>query len=108
MVTVSFYMGANGEKPVAEFMRSLPAAERAKLAEALWRIQSYGLAGSSVTTRPIKDKLWEVKVSAQRAFYVMVTGDELVVLHAYTKKTRKAPVGDIDIATRRMNEILGD
>lgn len=108
MVTVSFYVDADGEKPVAEFMRSLPAGERAKVAEALWRIHSYGLTRSSVTTRQIKAKLWEIKVSAQRAFYVMVTGDELVVLHAYTKKSRKAPAGDIDIATKRMNEILGD
>ena len=45
-------------------------------------------------------------MSAQRAFYFIVVAGEIVVLHAYYKKTQKAPRGEIEIATKRMNETL--
>jgi phage-related protein len=39
-------------------------------------------------------------------FYVLVTGPELVLLHAYRKQSQKAPRGEIEIAMRRMKEVL--
>ena len=108
VLTVTFYADASGHKPVADYLRALPAPERARLAEALWRIQAYGLSGSGVATRQLEGKLWEVKVSAQRAFYVLVTSEEMVVLHAYTKKSQRAPRSEIDLALRRMKEVLGE
>lgn len=59
-----------------------------------------------MTTRQLKGKLWEVKVSMSRIFYVMVTGPEVVLLHAYKKQGQKAPLKEIETAERRIEEVL--
>lgn len=59
--------------------------------------------------RQIQGKLWEVRVqagAAARVFYVLRTEDEMVLLHAYQKQSQKAPAREIEIATRRMMEVL--
>jgi phage-related protein len=45
-------------------------------------------------------------VSAARVFYVVVTGPEVVLLHAYKKQGQKAPRKEIETAERRMEEVL--
>jgi phage-related protein len=46
-------------------------------------------------------------VSAHRVFYVLLRKDEMVLLHAYRKRMRKTPPREIEIARRRMWEVLG-
>jgi phage-related protein len=67
-------------------------------------IEVHGLAAA--VTRHIRGKLWELKASANRIFYVLVTGPEVVLLHAYKKQRQKAPVKEIETAERRMEEVL--
>jgi phage-related protein len=100
----TFYETARGDRPVEEFIDRLSAKEAAKVLDALAAIESHGL--EVVTTRQIKGKLWELKVSAARIFYVVVTGPEVVLLHAYKKQGQKAPLKEIETAERRMEEVL--
>jgi phage-related protein len=44
--------------------------------------------------------------ASHRIFYVTVTGPMIVLLHAYKKKSQKAPVQEIETAVRRMKEVL--
>src|SRR5205814_66754 len=90
-VKVTFYRSSSGSKPVAEYLRSLDPIERARLADALYQIALRGLDESGVVRRQIEGKLWELKVSQHRAFYILITGDEMYVLHAYKKQGQKAP-----------------
>jgi phage-related protein len=46
-------------------------------------------------------------VSAHRVFYVVLRKDEMVLLHVYRKWTRETPPREIEIARRRMREVLG-
>ncbi len=36
---------------------------------------------------------------------VAVVGDEMVLLHAFVKKTQKTPKADLDLAVRRLKEL---
>ena len=72
--------------------------------DALAAIEAHGM--EVVVTRQIKGKLWELKVSATRVFYVFVTGPEVVLLHAYKKQGQKARLKEIETAQRRMEEVL--
>ena len=69
-------------------------------------IQDLGLAESEVVARQIRGKLWELKLDVFRVFYVLITGPALVLLHAYRKKSRKAPQGEIEVAEQRMTDVL--
>jgi phage-related protein len=40
-----------------------------------------------------------------RVFFCTLIGRRIVMLHAYVKKTQKAPLREIDIARKRMKEI---
>ena len=105
-IDVRFYQTAAGAKPVAKYMRSLDKQARAALADALFAIQEKGIQESGVSCRQIDGRLWEIRPADQRAFYVLLTGAVMVVLHAYKKEGQKAPKKEVDLATKRMNEVI--
>lgn len=41
-----------------------------------------------------------------RVFYVCRTADEIVLLHGYKKQSQKTPTREIEVAQRRMREVL--
>lgn len=58
--------------------------------------------------RPLESKLWEIRMTGRdgiaRAIYVTRTGQRLVVLHVFVKKTQKTPRRAIETAYARMKE----
>jgi phage-related protein len=56
----------------------------------------------------IEGKLWELKIlthgNQHRIFYLVREGSEMLLLHAYLKKTRKAPIKEIMTARQRMKQ----
>jgi phage-related protein len=56
--------------------------------------------------RQIRGKLWELRISRNRIFYVVLKGDRMVLLHAYKKRGQKAPIREIETALRRMSEVM--
>jgi len=103
-MVVTFYETTRGDRPVEEYLDELPAKEAAKVLDVLAAIEAHGL--ETAVTRQVRGKLWELKVSANRIFYVLVTGPEVVLLHAYKKQRQKAPLKEIETAARRMEEVL--
>ncbi len=100
-----FYRTSGGASPVQKYIDGLPSSEAAKITATLADIEKGGLVGA-VHVRPIEGKLWEIKIDRHRIFYVLIRASELVLLHAYWKQTRKAPRNEIEIARRRLKEIL--
>ena len=70
------------------------------------QIERHGFDAVRVQFRQIESKLWEIKVSAHRVFYVVIEENEMVLLHAYKKQGQKLPIRERDIAIRRMKELL--
>jgi len=108
MVPVRYYRTASGTEPVSDYLRALPAVDAAAVYAALRQVSACGVDSAAVTTRHVEGKLWEIKVSAQRVFYVVVTGPEIVLLHAYRKQSQKAPRRELDVARRRARETLAE
>ena len=102
-----YYQTTRGVAPVAEYPESLDSRERATLAAAFEKSSERGLDARGVGFRQIDGKLWEIRVSAHPVFYVLLRKDEMVLLHAYRKRMRKTPPREIEIARRRMWEVLG-
>ena len=48
----------------------------------------------------------KAKSGGYRLLYVMIQTDEIVILHAFKKKTQKAPLRAIQLAEQRMKEVL--
>ena len=103
---VTFFTTAAGRCPVLDYINSLAKPERARVLEALDQIERRGLAAIRVQFRQIDGKLWEIKIGSHRVFYVMIHGEEMVLLHAYKKQQQKLPIKEREIALRRMKELL--
>jgi phage-related protein len=91
---------------VLDYINSLAKPERARVLEALDQIERRGLAAIRVQFRQIEGKLWEIKIGSHRVFYVMIDGEEMVLLHAYKKQQQKLLIKEREIALRRMKELL--
>lgn len=100
------YTTASGRSPVDAYLDALPVAERAEVLAVLEDLRRYGLDAPLVSMRQIRGKLWELRISRTRIFYVVVIGDTMVLLHAYKKQGQKAPTQEIETASRRMADVL--
>jgi phage-related protein len=105
-VIVSFFRSANGREPVADYLRTLPADRFVAITATLSDLAKNGVSGANVATRHIEGKLWELKFPLDRAFYVIVTGPELILLHAYKKQGQKAPLRELEVARKRLKDVL--
>ena len=107
---INFYRTASGRVPVQEFIESLPAQDQARF----WAVYKFllekGLDCPNVQFRQLKGKLWEIKFSSTgvgyRIAYVVIEGDSMIWLHAFKKKTQQTPRNDLDLAIKRMKEVL--
>jgi len=87
-VKVVFYKTAGGASPVERYLEELDARERAAVADTLTTIETSGLSGAGVRTRQIKGKLWEIKASQQRVFFV--SSWRVATWCCFTPQRRKA------------------
>lgn len=109
---IFFYKTHNGRTPIEDFIFDLPKSDQAKILASLANVEELGLSCPRVQFRQIRGKLWEIKIratdSSYRIFYVMINNDKMVLLHLYKKQSQKAPTKEIEIAERRMMEIIKD
>ena len=61
-------------------------------------------------TRAMGEGLFELRVKGQegiaRAFYCTVVQRRIVMLHAFIKKSQQTPKRELDVAKRRLQEVL--
>ena len=103
---IRYYTTTRGDRPVEEYILGLPWREVAAVEAVLSLLTKHGVGAPGVSCRQIEGKLWEIKVGGHRVFYGIVAGPEMVLLHAYRKQAQRAPRKELDLARRRMKEIL--
>ena len=61
-------------------------------------------------TRAMGEGLFELRVTGQeglaRVFYCTVVHKRIIMLHGFIKKSQKTPKRELDIAKRRLQEVL--
>lgn len=107
---IYFYQTSSGNSPIKRFIDALPEIDQARFFEVIDEIESNGFSAARVIFKPIEGKLWEIKFKSEnvgyRVFYVMLEKDLMAWLHAFSKKTQKTPKYELDLARKRMKEIL--
>ena len=107
---VAFYNSSSGRSPVEDFIGTLSKVDQARFRDVFEGIESYGLECPRVQFRQLRGKLWEIKFSGPaggyRIAYVVVEKEVMVWLHAFKKSTQKTPTRDLDLAEKRLQEIL--
>ena len=108
MWTIVFYVDHRGKCPPREFIEELPVMEQAKIRNVLRLLQEFGSNLSMPHAKQIKGKLWELRPGGVRLFYFAYIEQQFVILHGYRKQSQKAPDREIEIAIRRMQELMDE
>ena len=93
----------------AELM-TLPKDMQARFLRISELLQNFGPQHVGMPhVRPLGEKLWEMRLTGAtgigRAIYAAASGQRLVILHAFVKKTQKTPPRAIELALKRLRKI---
>lgn len=107
---VLFFSSYSGRCYVEDFIDDLTVGDKAAVIAVLKDVETYGLSAVGCQFRQIEGKLWEIKIKAPqggyRIFYVMISSVEMMCLHAYKKQGQKAPKKELEVARKRLKEVL--
>lgn len=114
MLLIQFYPRGS-EGPVQEYFEELrcQGQRRKALARLITDLDILALEGLSsrrISLRSLGRGLWELRRRYQGVFYRIlfcVYRQEVWLLHAFEKETRKAPLRDLKLARSRMARIFG-
>jgi len=103
--TVSF-VNAAAEDEVS----ALPLDIRAHLARLTDLFRNHGIgAMREPHAKHLTGKLWELRLKGRdgiaRSIYVTASGQRVVILRTFVKKTKKTPQRELELASARMKEI---
>ncbi len=95
----------------AEEEAALAVDMQARLARMISLIGQHGLMNIPRDwIKPLGDKLWELRISGKdgiaRAIYVTVTGQRIVIVRIFVKKTQKTPNRELALARQRAKEVV--
>ena len=111
MLEIVYYPSGN-RGPVAEYLGQL-VKERpkafARLVLDLEVLGAEGLRSGQITVRPLGDKLWELKRlydGIQYRIFFGVHKGAAWLLHSIEKKSAKTPKDDLELARKRLREVM--
>jgi phage-related protein len=89
---------------------ALPSDMRARLARMTDVIGQHGILNLPRDwVKPLGDKLWELRITGKdgiaRAIYVTATGQRVVIVRIFIKKTQKTPQRELELARQRAKEV---
>jgi phage-related protein len=91
-------------------IRGLPADMRARLAQFMGTIAASGLQFlPRDSIKHLEGKLWELRIRGKdgisRAIYVTASGQRVVIIRVFVKKTQKTPPAELKLARQRAKEV---
>ncbi|MFZ4624958.1 MAG: type II toxin-antitoxin system RelE/ParE family toxin [Rhodoferax sp.] len=101
-----FYRSASGDEPVREWLKALDKADRQAIGEDIAYVQYKWPIGKPRVDH-LQGSIWEVRSKiGNRIARVLfaVEGAEMILLHAFIKKTRQTNPSDIELAGKRLKE----
>lgn len=107
-IAARFYLTAAGGNPVRDWLMRLPLADRQQVGHDVRDVE-FGWPVGMPLCRSLGVGLWEVRStlpSRRIARVIFCARDsELILLHAFIKKTQKTPASDLALAMKRMKEV---
>lgn len=98
------------DQDVQSSLDALPLDIRASFQRIVELIQSHGLERvREPYVKHLEGPLWEMRMKGKagiaRAVYVTAVGKRIIIVHVFTKKTRKTLRREIEIALKRAKEV---
>lgn len=101
---IEFYDGVDGA------ILDMPPKIQARTLRLLEMIEEHGANLGSPHTEPMGDGLFEIRAKAKegigRGLFCYMDGPNIIVLHAFVKKSQKTPKSELKLARNRMKEVI--
>ena len=108
--TIVFYTEDSGTSPVQDFLKNLDTKTQARFAWAIQQLCERNVKAREPLVRHLEGKLWELRIESStniyRLIYFFFSGQRIVFLHGFQKKTQKTPRNEIEIALRRLDNFI--
>jgi len=105
-----FYTTEQGDSPVDDFLDDLDNKSRAKVAAHLSLLEEQGPHLKRPYADVVRGKIRELRIhqssNQYRILYFFQMRDQVVLTHAFSKKTQQLKEKDIELAERRMADWL--
>lgn len=110
-IAARFYETGAGRKPVREWLMELSDDDRRIVGKDVQKVE-FGWPIGMPYCRPLSDGLWEVRSSLSHnrisRIIFCIMGNQMILLHAFIKKTQKTPPQEIETAQKRRGDIGHD
>lgn len=104
-----FYQLVTGREPVREWILQLSLDDRKRIGRDVQKVE-FGWPIGMPYCRSLGRGLWEVRsdLSSGRIGRIVfcIADGRMVLLHAFIKKTQATPEADLEIALKRMKEVI--
>ncbi len=109
---VTFFKDSKNNSLVLKYIDSLNVKEKAKILKYVEFLRENKGVLDEPYTKHIKGKIRELRVDfsskRHRIFYFTFIGKNIILLHAFLKKTEKTPLSEIKIAEENYHNVLGN
>ena len=105
---VIYFVLARGSNPVLEFIREVDEHTRNKIMKAFDILNQYGPATPMPFNKHISKNIGELRTSGKIPIRILYgkSGNTLVLLHAFKKKTNQLPSKELKLAEQRFANYL--
>ncbi len=107
---VKFYVNTNGTVPVREYIDGLTDKEKAKVLKYIEFLREREGVLDEPYAKHIEGKIRELRVdfgkNRHRIFYFTFINKNIILLHAFLKKTPKTPITEIEKAKKYSRQVL--
>jgi phage-related protein len=103
-----FYTTERGDSPVDDFLDALDKKSRAKVAAHLSLLEEQGPNLKRPYADVVRGKIRELRIhqssNQYRILFFFQARDQIVLVHAFSKKTQQLKEKNIELAERRMED----
>lgn len=108
MYNLIFYTAERGDTPLDDFLDGLDKKSRAKVAAYLSILEEQGPNLKRPYADIVRGKIRELRIlhssNQYRILYFFHIHNQIVLVHAFSKKTQQLKKKDIDLAEKRMED----
>jgi phage-related protein len=108
VLLVFFYRSSNNKEPARDWLKAQIPADRRTIGEDIKTVQFAYPVGMPLV-RKLESDLWEVRshisTGIARTIFT-VQNNQMILLHAFVKKSQKTPKPDLALARKRLRDVL--
>jgi phage-related protein len=108
---ILFYSTERGDSPIDDFLNELDKKSKAKVEAYLSYLAEEGPNLKRPYADHVRGKIRELRIhhrsNQYRILYFFFLRDQIVLVHAFSKKTQQLKESDIALAERRMEDWIG-